>query len=242
MFHPVSLKSSLGKLAVAGALSLAVLVPAAAQAEPRGAAAPSAARESLSGRVTSVHGNNVEIRDSRGFVSHVRYGSGAFAPGFALREGAYVRVYGYNSGPYFAASFIGPWGAYGYAPGYAYGPGPCAYSYYYCGYGGPYYGPAISVGFGYYGGYWGGWRGGYYGGWRGGGWRGGYHPGYGGGWRGGYGVNRGGSYGVNRGGSYGVNRGGSYGGYGGGARGGSFGGGARGGSFGGGGHGGGRAR
>ena len=196
MFESGFIRKSLGKAAVVSALALAAFTPAASQAAPGAAAAPQGGHENIYGRVSAVHGNTVDIQDSRGFVSHVRYGSSAvFAPGDQLRTGSYVRVYGYNGGPFFSASFIAPFAAvgFGYGPAYAYAPYyGCGPYYYGCS---AYYGPAITFGAfwgGYYGyrGYYGyGWRGGY--GWHGGGgdgWRGGWgwHAGYG--WRPGWGY------------------------------------------------------
>jgi len=235
MFESGFIRKSLGKAAVVSALALAAFTPAASQAAPGAAAAPQGGHENIYGRVSAVHGNTVDIQDSRGFVSHVRYGSSAvFAPGYQLRTGSYVRVYGYNGGPYFSASFIAPFAAvgFGYGPAYAYAPYyGCGPYYYGCS---AYYGPAITFGAfwgGYYGyrGYYGyGWRGGYpyYGGWRGGYYGGGWHGGYGGGWHGGYGGGgwHGGGYG---GGGW---HGGGYGG--GGWHGGGYGGGGNGGGVG----------
>jgi hypothetical protein len=210
-----------GKAAVTSALAVAAFVPAASQAATPHASAPAAsargAQQHIEGRITAVHGGVYDVRDARGVVTHVRVGSAGFAYGFRPRVGLAVSAYGWG-GPYFTASWFGPFGGY-YGPSYAVGYGGGCYRWrpYYCGYGG-YYGPGFAVGVGYYGGwrgygwrpgYYGGWRPGYYGGWRGGYygcWRGGY-----GGWRGGY-VARGGyaargGYGGARGG-YAAPRGG----------------------------------
>ena len=185
------------------ALAFAVsAVPLIASAQDR----PSYAthdEDTVHGRIVSVNGFDVSVRDEKGYVDHVLMHQGTIInpTGLTLNPGMTVTILGYNQGstlaaneidtPYnytpaavaYVAPYVGYYGGYGYPYGYGYGY-PYGYGYGYYGY------PGVSIGFGF-GGYRGFYGRGYYG-------RGIYGGGYGG-HGGGYGhiggYNRGASVG-----------------------------------------------
>ena len=130
-------------VAVAG-----VSLPMAALAQGQGAEAPTYARpsyasdeETIKGRITSVNGYTVQIRDDRGFIDNVQLHQGTVInpTGLTLAPGMSVTVLGYNRGQAFAANEIDtPYMSYGAYP--AYYPYPA-----YVGY--PYWGSSFSLGF-----------------------------------------------------------------------------------------------
>jgi hypothetical protein len=148
----------------AAGLALAVsLAPVAAAAQDR----PSYAthdEDTVHGRIVSVNGYDVSVRDDKGYVDHVKLHQGTIInpTGLSLAPGLSVTILGFNEGTTLAANEIDT--AYTLTPSYAYGPPvyPAYYGYPYYGYPYGYYGypyrygyfgyPSIAIGFSF-GGY-----------------------------------------------------------------------------------------
>jgi hypothetical protein len=112
-----------GAIVAAGILFPAVPAqPAAAAALPTYARATDEA--TITGRISSVRGTTVVVRDDRGFLDHVELHRGtAINPtGLTLAAGMKVTVFGYDRGAQFAADEVDA--PYRYAPA----PPPDAYS------------------------------------------------------------------------------------------------------------------
>lgn len=149
------MKLNLARVLAAAVALAGIGLPVTAMAQPDqgpGAAAPSYARpsyasdeETIKGRITSVNGTALEIRDDRGFIDNVQLHQGTVInpTGLTLAPGMSVTVLGYNRGRTFAANEIDtPYASYPLAYPY---PAYVAYPY-------PYYGPSVSLGFRFGGG------------------------------------------------------------------------------------------
>jgi hypothetical protein len=148
----------------AGLALVASLAPVAAAAQDR----PSYAthdEDTVHGRIVSVNGYDISVRDDKGYVDHVRLHQGTIInpTGLSLAPGLSVTILGFNEGTTLSANEIDT--PYTYAPGLAY-VAPPYYPAYYYGYPYPYYGygypyhyrygyfgyPSIAIGFSF-GGY-----------------------------------------------------------------------------------------
>jgi hypothetical protein len=123
----------------AAVAAVILAMPLAAQAQVPSYAQPATSGdENIHGRVVAFDGGyNLEVRDERGFVDHVRLHPGTIInpTGLTLAPGMVVNILGYNAGPYLAANEIDtPYVYYGGVP-------------YYGGYPWWHWGPTFSLGF-----------------------------------------------------------------------------------------------
>ena len=93
--------------------------------------------QQIRGRIVSINGYNVSVRDEQGYTDNVELHDGTIInpTGLTLEPGMVVDVLGYNAGSYYAANEIDtPYNFYGGEP-------------YYLGHPWTYYGPSIGLGF-----------------------------------------------------------------------------------------------
>lgn len=111
--------------AMAPQTALAQPIPSYAQA-PSGNVQAHSGQETISGRVSLVQGEYMEISDDRGFTDRVDFTTDTVMrpAGVSLRAGIRVRVVGYNEGQIFDAYEIDAGNGGNSAPTYGYNPQP----------------------------------------------------------------------------------------------------------------------
>lgn len=142
------MKFTLARVLSAVVAAAGVGFPVTATAQPAESATPAYSRpsyasdeETIKGRIASINGYRMEVRDDRGFVDNVELHQGTVInpTGLTLGPGMSVTVFGYSRGQMFAANEIDtPYSSYAAFPAY--------YPY-------PFYGPPISVGLRFGGGF-----------------------------------------------------------------------------------------